>query len=541
MRAKQFHPRSGSTMTSLRPVSRHGIGPAVLLVSLLLSGGSPAAASSPAQHTEAPTAAAAAQIAICPASIGFGETIQCAIDAPGEVDTYTFTAGPGDRVLVKMSKSSGELMPRIEVYEPGGDKVCEAGTVLSTEIANCTLGAGGTYTIRAFGEYDKTKTGGYNLYLQRLNNPGNVLPIAFGQTLPGSILMPAQMDTYTFTAAPGDRVLLRMGKSSGSLFPRIRVYDAGGDKVCEDGTYYLPTAEVEGCALASGGTYMVLLSDDYGGTKMGDYYLHVQRLNGPVGPGSIGFGQTLSGSIPTPAQMNPYTFTAEPGDRVLLRMSQSSGSLLPGIRVYEAGGAKVCEAGTPLYKHMAEIAGCTLTGGGTYFVLAFDDYVGTNNTGGYHLYVQRLNNPGNGLPIDRGAELVGTIVNPAQMDTYTFTITTSDTVRVRMRAVSGNLHPGIRLYGPDGTLLCEDEASGTAEITDCALPGSGAYTILAFDSSDGTCTGDYRLSLDCCTVNLPLILKTAAFSSDLDRFTAKSLRSSGLARLTLGSTAQPSR
>lgn len=539
MRAKQFRPRSGSTMTSLRPVNRHGIGPAVLLVSLLLSGGSPAAASSPAQHAGAPTAAAAAQIAVCPASIGFGETIQCAIDAPGEVDTYTFTTGPGDRVLVKMSKSSGELMPRIEVYEPGGDKVCDAGTVLSTEIATCTLDAGGTYTIRAFGEYDATKTGGYNLYLQRLNNPGNVLPIAFGQTLPGSILTPAQMDTYTFTAAPGDRVLLRMGKSSGALFPRIRVYDAVGVKVCEDGTYYLPTAEVDGCVLASGGTYTVLLSDDYGGTKTGDYYLHVQRLNGPVGPGPIGFGQTLSGSILTPAQMNPYTFTAEPGDRVLLRMSQSSGSLLPGIRVYDAGGVKVCEAGTPLYKHMAEIAGCTLAGGGTYFVLAFDDYVGTNNTGGYHLYVQRLNNPGNGLPIDRGAELVGAIVSPAQMDTYTFTVATSDTVRVRMRAVSGDLHPGIRLYGPDGTLLCEDEASGTAEIVDCALPGSGAYTILAFDSFDGMYTGGYRLSLDCCTVNLPLILNAVGLTSGLGGAAAERLRPLGLAGLVPRAAARP--
>ncbi|MBN1139141.1 MAG: PPC domain-containing protein, partial [Anaerolineae bacterium] len=191
-----------------------------------------------------------------------------------------------------------------------------------------------------------------------------------------------------------------------------------------------------------------------------------------------------------------------PDDKVLVRMSKSSGTMWPEVRVYGPDGVKLCD----FYSSTsAEIASCTLTGGGAYSILAHD-YFGTN-TGDYYLYLQRLNNPGSALPIERGTVLDGAIVSPAQMDTYTFTATASGNVRVRMTAVSGSLWPGIRVYGPDGTKLCEDGAAGTAEITICALPGSGAYTILAFDSFDGTLTGGYRLGLDCCTIYLPLIQK----------------------------------
>jgi hypothetical protein len=40
------------------------------------------------------------------------------------------------------------------------------------------------------------------------------------------------------------------------------------------------------------------------------------------------------------------------------------------------------------------------------------------------------------------------------------------------------------------------------------MPSTGTYTILAFDSLYGTYTGEYWLYLDCCSIHLPLILKS---------------------------------
>ncbi len=63
------------------------------------------------------------------------------------------------------------------------------------------------------------------------------------------------------------------------------------------------------------------------------------------------------------------------------------------------------------------------------------------------------------------------------MDAYTFAGSAGDIALVRM---SGTGAPDVRLYGPDGTLLCWDTAFGSvAEISGCALPSDGTYAILA--------------------------------------------------------------
>lgn len=138
-----------------------------------------AAIATQASPTEsALSASPPAEQAVCPERIGFGETIRCSIDSPGETDTYTFTADPGDEVLVRMSKDSGDLWPGIRVYDPDGLKLCEQSAASSAEIASCSLPAGGTYSILVFDGFNGTRTGDYYLYVQRLSNPGSAVPIA---------------------------------------------------------------------------------------------------------------------------------------------------------------------------------------------------------------------------------------------------------------------------------------------------------------------------------------------------------------------------
>jgi hypothetical protein len=79
------------------------------------------------------------------------------------------------------------------------------------------------------------------------------------------------MDTYTFTASADDKVLVRMSKSSGSLWAGIRVYGPDGTKRCE--TYSPDTAEIASCTLPSTGTYTILAYDGFNGTYTGDYRL----------------------------------------------------------------------------------------------------------------------------------------------------------------------------------------------------------------------------------------------------------------------------
>ena len=125
------------------------------------------AAGLPSQPTAAMAAGAATPADLCPGAITFGQTVQCSIVTPAEADTYTFAATAGDKVLVRMSRASGNVWPGVRVYAPDASKVCEQTSGGTAEIASCTLPATGTYSILAYDSFDGTLTGNYDLYLQR--------------------------------------------------------------------------------------------------------------------------------------------------------------------------------------------------------------------------------------------------------------------------------------------------------------------------------------------------------------------------------------
>jgi hypothetical protein len=483
---------------------------ALLFASLLLLGSSLVAASSPAQLTGTPIAAASGPVAVCPPSIGFGETIQCSISSPGEVDTYTFTASPGDKVLVRMGKPSGSLWSEIRVYDSGGTKLCGAYSSETAEIASCTLPGGGTYSILASDHFG-TYTNDYYLYLQRLNNPGGPVPITFGQTLAGSILTPVQVNTYTFTASPGDKVLVRMGRPSGSLWSEVRVYDSGGVKLCE--AYSSETAEIGSCTLPGGGTYSILALDHFG-TYTNSYYLYLQRLNNPGGPVPITFGQTLAGSILTPVQVNTYTFTASPGDNVLVRMAKSSGSLWSEVRVYDPGGAKLCSAYSP---ETAEIASCALPGGGTYSILALDHF-GTY-TNDYYVFLGCLTPPCGAPPTPTSTLTATATSTPTATPTRTPTSTLAATATTTPTATLTRT--------PTSTLAATATSTPTATPTrtpTSTLAATATTTPTATLTSTPTATATATSAPT--ITNTPTITKTPAVTltpTATDTFSVKEL------------------
>ena len=82
------------------------------------------------------------------------------------------------------------------------------------------------------------------------------------------------------------------------------------------------------------------------------------------------------------------------------------------------------------------------------------------------------------------------------MDSFTFSGTAGDRVMIAGAMTSGLLDPQVRLYGPDGNMLCQNfsTSGGMAEIYDCPLPSNGTYTILFADYGYSE-TGNYGLYL----------------------------------------------
>jgi hypothetical protein len=449
-------------------------------------------------------------------TINFGETISGSINTSGEIDTYTFSANTGDMILVGMSRVSGDLWQRIRLYDPDGNLLRDESSPVHVEISqllpdryyvflpmvvsgtsttvqnldsqsqNLQANTPGTYTLLISDGFDGTNTGSYNLYIQRLREPAEATNISFSQTLSGVIDQPAEMDTFTLSANAGDTILIGMSRVSGDLWQEIRLYDSDGNLLNEVSS---PVHTENVYTVPSTSDYTLLVADGFDGTNTGSYNIYLQRLNNPTNATPLSFGQTISGNIPQPADMDAFAFNANAGDTILLGMSRVSGDLWQEIRLYDPNGNLLNEESSPV--HVENIY--TVPNSGEYRVLLADGFDGTN-TGSYNLYIQRLNNPSNATSISFGQTLPGSISQPAEMHTYTFSANANDTVLMGMTRTSGSLWQQIRIYDPDGNLLNEDSGPTQAEITQ-TLPTTGNYTILASDGFDGTFTGDYNINL----------------------------------------------
>jgi hypothetical protein len=421
--------------------------------------------------------------AVCPPSIGFGETIQCSISALEEVDIYSFTANAGDRIYVRMTTSSGSVKPYVQIFKPDGNSLCGAVNVTnnSTVSTSCTLTVDGTYTVRS-SDYNKAGTGDYYLYIQRTNNPSGPVSITFGDTLAGSILSPAQNDTYAFSGNANDVVFVRM--SASSFFAHVEVYKSDGTTLCEsDGNS--KKAEVN-CTLPVTGTYAILVGAN-DGINAGDYHLYIQRLNNPFNSPSISYGQTVASAITAPAEMDTFYFSGDAGDLLVAKMGATS-AVYTYLNVFNPDGTKLCGAYNALDGNHVELD-CTLTSTGIHTILAGDhDAV---DSGEYDVYIQRLKNPGNAVALDFGTMHSDSISTPVDTDTFSFDAVANDRILARISSTSSAFGPRMYLYDPDGTRIC---SLTVTFIDSCLIPATGKYTILAFDS-DHIYTGDYSLYL----------------------------------------------
>src|SRR3989442_495067 len=82
-----------------------------------------------------------------------------------------------------------------------------------------------------------------------------------------------------------------------------------------------------------------MLSDE-SGDETGAYGVRLERLNNPASASLIAYGQTIQASIDAVAEMDAYSFQAQAGDMVRVRMSRSSG-IDPQIELFDAQGRRL--------------------------------------------------------------------------------------------------------------------------------------------------------------------------------------------------------
>ena len=419
-----------------------------------------------------------------PIPVNFSDVIPATINSIVEHDTYTINGEAGDIIRLDISRTSGSFNPYVAVYRPNGTLLCSDGTIGSALTHQCTLAVSGTYVI-LIGDWGINNTGGYDFYLQRLNNPSNPIPINFSDVIPATISSIVEHDTYTINGEAGDIIRLDISRTSGSFNPYVAIYRPNGTLLCSDGT--IGSALTYHCTLAVSGTYVILIGD-WGINNTGGYDFYLQRLNNPSNPIPINFSDVIPATISSIVEHDTYAISGEAGDIVRLDISRTSGSFNPYVAVYRPDGTLLCSDGTigSALTHQ-----CTLAVSGTYVILIGD--WGINNTGGYDFYLQRLNNPSNPIAIDYGSFVTGAITSIVEHDTYVFSGTVGDTIRMVINRAGGSFNPSVAVYRPGGTLLCSQGTIGASLTLECTLDISGTHVILIGDWGINN-TGGYEMS-----------------------------------------------
>jgi hypothetical protein len=470
------------------------------------------------------------------------------IDANVPAVTYRFSGSAGDTVTITMSRAGGDLNSYLYLLDGQGQLLFEdndSGGDNGDARIVYTLPADGAYLIVAtrLGQAQGTTSGSYLLELSSdavappplVEETEPVLPpdyqpfpvITYGETVQGELSSAKFMDVYVFLGSQGDPItvdLVSLNKDEANgLDPLVILLDdariplADNDDIV-DGVERDSHLEF---TLPRTAYYAIVATrfDQDAGTTAGPYEL---TLNGPGGTAeTAGPAETavisqapitrlspipLAPDTPSQATFEAgaalYSFTAESGSLIDVSVTTDPG-LDSVLILADENLNEVLSSGT------GQLTGITVPKTGEYLVILAPRFGPANASGGGYILaltqgVQETAGPVGPQSITYGSTVNGVIDNEQVSQTYTFTGSAGDPVRITMEATPGSsLDCYLELQGPDGAIVEANDDIDPGVVRNSLitvdLPADGTYTIVAsrYVGPDAEpTTGTYRLSLE---------------------------------------------
>jgi hypothetical protein len=222
--------------------------------------------------------------------------------------------------------------------------------------------------------------------------------------------------------------------------------------------------------------------------------LWLAATNSSLAQGTLSPGVQASGSIGLPGGSQSWTFNANAGDTVIVRVGATvltgTNSLDPYIKLYAPGGALVAQIGD--YGFKAEDVSYRATTGGTFTAV-----ISAGTTAGG--YVITLGQTGVAVnPLVNGYRTRSSLV-VGGLDQWSFNANAGDSILVRMGnlTTNGTLDPYMRLYDPSGALVSSVGDYGyKAEDVSTRATNSGTFTVFVNGGGNGANGGGgYRVTL----------------------------------------------
>jgi diaminopimelate epimerase len=206
-----------------------------------------------------------------PQEIAFGEIVTDRIDNSIEMESYTFDVEVDDIILIQ--SISGEINTRYELYNSEGTLLYEGGNggwLRYRSPQKITRAEQFTLFVM---DYGGNNIGSYDLTIQGLVNPANAGSISKNDSLVNTTTNRIEIKTYKLHVESTDKITITMGRTGGSINPRIEVYDPKGALIYEgSASTTLKTGELQ---LNSSGDYTIL-SMDQNADGTGSFYVKIE-------------------------------------------------------------------------------------------------------------------------------------------------------------------------------------------------------------------------------------------------------------------------
>ena len=356
------------------------------------------------------------------------------------------------------------------LYGPNNTALVGAGIGADFEV---TLGQSGPHVLVLYG----TRVDPVPYSIQGVGISVTSRALTLGSTATGSIAKQGNQEVYTFTGAPGQRIIYD-GMDADSLQINARLVNPSGGVIWERNS----DTDVEPVTLLEPGTHTLVI--DGIGAVTGPYRFRLLNVaDQPVLPLDTVITETLDPGV----SARVYRLQGTAGDRLYFDGLGANA----GAAWYLYGPNNVAVSGTGIGSDMEVILGQS-----GLFVLGI--FGSSANPLPFSVQVLSFESPSDSLTL--GSTVSGTIALPGDQHTYTFTGSVGQ--RIYYDALDADFEQiYCRLISPSGILVW-DFINQSSDGGPVALLENGTYQVL-IDGSVAA-TGDYRFRLVDLATALPL-------------------------------------
>ncbi len=457
---------------------------------------------------------------------GYGINVSGTLNDTTPSAAYTFSGLRGDVIAIDLSVTSGDLDPMLALIDSRGtvvalsDDSATSGGSRDLRLASLHIPRSDQYSliVARFGYTLGTTAGGYTLSVDRIGvSSASGSALRYGDSVYNTITDSTPQVYYSFRAARGDVISVRMQRASGDLDPALLLVNSqsqviadnddspgsldaaiNGFIIREDGVYALIASRFGQAAGRSKGAFVLSLVSgaDSGLGKSADFAL-------PVLPGI-----PVTGEITDNSNVRFYSFEGKRDDVVTIRMNRTGGALDTFLALLDPSQREIVSDDDGSGEQNAFIDRFVLPEDGTYTIVAtrYERAEGTS-VGPYQLTLEMSGSVFENVQeastrIEYGATVNGTITETTPGVLYAFVGQRGDVISVAMNRTDGNLDTRVLILNASQDPLTSDDDGGDEQnslIQNYTIGTTGLYYLLAtrYSGTDGDAntTGDFSLTL----------------------------------------------